>query len=154
MDKISKIFFAGHTGFVGSVLLRVLVKQGYLNIITRTHGELDLCYQKGVDSSFQSERPEYVFMPAGKVGGIAANKEAPADFIYDNICMALNVIRTAKENSCKKLLLFGSSSMYPRNAEQPIKEEYLLQSEFEKSNESYAIAKVIWVKECMYINED
>ena len=153
MEKTSKIYVAGHTGMVGSAILRELKKQGYTNIITRTHKELDLCSQKDVNSFFESEKPEYVFLAAAKVGGIIANKEAPADFIYINMLIEFNVVHAAWKNGCKKLEFLGSSCIYPRLCKQPIKEEYLLTDELEKTNEAYALAKISGLKYCEFLNK-
>ncbi len=140
MDKNSKIYVAGHRGMVGSAIVRELTKQGYNNIITRTHSELDLTRQSEVEKFFSSERPEYVFLAAAKVGGIGANSQALADFMYLNMILEMNVIHSAFENNCKKLEFLGSSCIYPRMAQQPIKEEYLLTGSLEKTNEAYALA--------------
>lgn len=152
MEKNSKIYVAGHNGMVGSAILRTLKKQGYTNIITRTHKELDLCRQDMVEKFFEEEKPEYVFLAAAKVGGIVANKEALADFMYDNMILEMNVIHSAFKNNCKKLEFLGSSCIYPKMANQPIKEEYLLTGELEKTNEAYALAKISGLKYCEYLN--
>lgn len=152
MEKNSKIYVAGHNGMVGSAILRALKKQGYTNIITRTHKELDLCRQDMVEKFFEEEKPEYVFLAAAKVGGIVANKEALADFMYDNMILEMNVIHSAFKNNCKKLEFLGSSCIYPKMAHQPIKEEYLLTGELEKTNEAYALAKISGLKYCEYLN--
>ena len=138
MEKHAKIYVAGHRGMVGSAIMRELERQGYTNIITRTHKELDLCRQTEVEQFFAEEKPEYVFLAAAKVGGIAANESALADFMYDNIILEMNVINSAWKNGCKKLEFLGSSCIYPRMAPQPIKESYLLTSELEKTNEVVA----------------
>lgn len=153
MEKESKIYVAGHNGMVGSAIVRELKKQGYNNIITRSHKELDLCKQKNVEDFFENEKPEYVFLAAAKVGGIVANQEALADFMYENIMIEMNVIHSAWKNKCKKLEFLGSSCIYPRMAKQPIKESYLLTSELEKTNEAYALAKISGLKYCKYLNE-
>lgn len=153
MEKESKIYVAGHNGMVGSAIVRELKKQGYNNIITRSHKELDLCKQKNVEDFFENEKPEYVFLAAAKVGGIVANQEALADFMYKNIMIEMNVIHSAWKNKCKKLEFLGSSCIYPRMAKQPIKESYLLTSELEKTNEAYALAKISGLKYCKYLNE-
>ncbi len=152
MEKNSKIYVAGHRGMVGSAILRCLQSQGYTNIITRTHRELDLCRQKEVETFFAEEKPEYVFLAAAKVGGIAANEEALADFMWDNMILEMNVIHSAWENGCKKLEFLGSSCIYPRMAPQPMKESVLLTSELEKTNEAYALAKISGLKYCEYLN--
>lgn len=138
---------------VGSAIVRVLEESGYHNIIVRTHKELNLCCQADVEEFFSRERPEYVFMAAAKVGGIVANAEAPADFMYENMMMEMNVIHSAWKNGCKKLLFLGSSCIYPRMAPQPIKEGCLLTSELEKTNEAYALAKIGGLKYCEFLNK-
>lgn len=153
MEKNSKIYVAGHKGMVGSAIVRELQRQGYTNIITRTHNELDLCRQEEVEKFFEEEKPEYVFLAAAKVGGIIANQEALADFMYDNMILEMNVIHSAWKNGCKKLEFLGSSCIYPKMAPQPIKEEYLLTSELEKTNEAYALAKISGLKYCEYLNK-
>lgn len=152
MDKDSKIYVAGHRGMVGSAIVRELQRQGYTNIITRTHSELDLCRQEQVEQFFATERPEYVFLAAAKVGGIIANHTALADFMYDNIMLEMNVINAAWRNGCKKLEFLGSSCIYPRMAPQPMKESCLLTSELEPTNEAYALAKISGLKYCEYLN--
>lgn len=152
MDKDSKIYVAGHRGMVGSAIVRELKKQGYHNIITRTHHELDLTRQALVEEFFHEERPDYVFHPAGKVGGIVANAEAPADFMYENMMMEMNVIHAAGVSGVKKLEFLGSSCIYPRCAPQPMTEGCLLTSELEKTNEAYALAKISGLKYCEYWN--
>jgi len=142
MEKNSKIYVAGHRGLVGSSLLRALKAQGYNNIIFKTHLELDLTNQKEVESFFEKERPEYVFLAAAKVGGILANSTFPAEFIYQNLAIATNVIHAAYLYKVKKLLFLGSSCIYPKFSPQPIKEEYLLSGYLEPTNEAYAIAKI------------
>ncbi len=153
MDKSSKIYVAGHRGMVGSAIVRELTKQGYNNIITRTHSELDLTRQSEVEKFFSSERPEYVFLAAAKVGGIGANSQALADFMYINMILEMNVIHSAFMNNCKKLEFLGSSCIYPRMAQQPIKEEYLLTGSLEKTNEAYALAKISGLKYCEFLNK-
>ena len=153
MEKNSKIYVAGHNGMVGSAIVRELKKQGYNNIITRSHKELDLCRQEDVESFFVQEKPEYVFLAAAKVGGIVANQEALADFMYDNMILEMNVIHSAWQNGCKKLEFLGSSCIYPRMAPQPMKENCLLTSELEKTNEAYALAKISGLKYCEYLNK-
>lgn len=152
MEKNSKIYIAGHRGMVGSAIVRELQRQGYTNLIVRTHGELDLCRQEAVEHFFSSERPEYVFLAAAKVGGIAANQNALADFMYDNMLLEMNVIHCAWKYGCKKLEFLGSSCIYPRMASQPMKESCLLTGELEKTNEAYALAKISGLKYCEYLN--
>lgn len=152
MEKESKIFVAGHRGMVGSAIVRELRRQGYTNIITRNHAELDLTDQRAVEEFFASERPEYVFLAAAKVGGIVANSEAPADFMYVNMMLEMNVINAAWRNGCKKLEFLGSSCIYPRMAPQPMKENCLLTSPLEQTNEAYALAKISGMKYCEYLN--
>ncbi len=152
MDKEAKIYVAGHRGMVGSAILRALKKQGYQNIITRTHKELDLCRQQEVEDFFSEEKPEYVFLAAAKVGGIVANQEGLADFMYENSVLEMNVIHEAWKNNCRKLLFLGSSCIYPRMAPQPMKENCLLTSELEQTNEAYALAKISGLKYCEYLN--
>ena len=153
MDKDSKIYVAGHLGMVGSAILRELKKQGYQNLVVRTHKELDLQRQDEVEAFFESERPEYVFLAAAKVGGIVANQSALADFMYDNMMLEMNVIHSAWKNGCKKLEFLGSSCIYPRLAPQPITEDCLLTGELEKTNEAYALAKISGLKYCEYLNK-
>jgi GDP-L-fucose synthase len=152
MELNSKIYVAGHRGMVGSAIVRELNRQGYNNIITRTHAELDLTSQAAVDEFFATERPEYVFLAAAKVGGIEANNSAPADFMYQNMMLEMNVINAAWRNGCKKLEFLGSSCIYPRLAPQPMKEDCLLTSALEKTNEAYALAKISGLKYCEYLN--
>jgi len=152
MEKNSKIYVAGHRGMVGSAIVRELKRQGYENIVTRTHKELDLCRQADVEAFFAAERPEYVFLAAAKVGGIVANQGALADFMYDNMMLEMNVINSAWKNGCKKLEFLGSSCIYPRMAPQPMPESCLLTSELEKTNEAYALAKISGLKYCEYLN--
>lgn len=152
MEKNSKIFVAGHKGMVGSAIVRQLEKEGYTNIITRTHQKLDLCRQDAVEKFFAEEKPEYVFLGAAKVGGIMANASALADFMYDNMILEMNVIHEAWKNDCKKLMFLGSSCIYPRMAEQPMKESCLLTSALEPTNEAYALAKISGLKYCEYLN--
>ena len=152
MEKDSKIYVAGHKGMVGSAITRELKKQGYKNIITKTRKELDLCSQRDVEKFFEEEKPEYVFLAAAKVGGIIANNEAPADFMYENMILEMNVIHSAWKNGCKKLEFLGSSCIYPKMAPQPIKEECLLTSSLEPTNEAYALAKISGLKYCEYLN--
>lgn len=152
MEKNSRIYVAGHQGMVGSAIVRCLEEQGYMNIITRTHRELDLTCQKKVDDFFCIARPEYVFLAAAKVGGIGANSSYPADFMYENMMLEMNVIHSAYKYGVKKLEFLGSSCIYPRMAPQPMKEDCLLTSELEKTNEAYALAKISGLKYCEYLN--
>lgn len=152
MEKDAKIYVAGHRGMVGSAIVRALIKQGYRHILTRTHQELDLCRQQEVEDFFASEKPDYVFLAAAKVGGIMANQEALADFMYDNILLEMNVIHAAWQHHCKKLLFLGSSCIYPRMAPQPMPESCLLTSALETTNEAYALAKISGLKYCEYLN--
>lgn len=148
MNKNSKIYVAGHRGLVGSALVRKLQTEGYQNLILRTHHELDLTNQQAVHLFFEREKPEYVFLAAAKVGGILANNTYRADFIYDNLQIQNNVIHASYQNQVKKLLFLGSSCIYPKDAPQPLKEEYLLTNELEYTNEPYAIAKIAGIKLC------
>lgn len=152
MHKDSKIYVAGHRGMVGSAIVRELNRQGYTNIITRSHSELDLIDQKAVNDFFESEKPEYVFLAAAKVGGIIANSKAPADFMYENMMLEMNVINAAWRNGVKKLEFLGSSCIYPRLAPQPMPEDCLLTSSLEQTNEAYALAKISGLKYCEYLN--
>lgn len=153
MEKNAKIYVAGHQGLVGSAILRRLKKEGFNNIITRNSDELDLTNQAQTLSFFETEKPEYVFLAAAKVGGILANKTYPAEFIYINLMIASNVIHSAYKTGVKKLLNLGSSCIYPRLAPQPMKEESLLTGELESTNEAYALAKISAIKLCRYYNE-
>ena len=148
MDKNAKIFVTGHRGMVGSAIVRRLEQQGYTNIIGRTHAELDLMNQQAVFDFFAAEKPEYVYLAAAKVGGIMANNTYRGEFLYNNMVIEMNVIHAAHMNGVKKLLFLGSSCIYPRFAEQPLKEEYLLTGELEPTNEPYAIAKIAGIKIC------
>ena len=152
MEKDARIYVAGHRGMVGSAIVRELERQGYTNILTRTHKELDLTRQEAVDRFFAGEKPEYVFLAAAKVGGIAANVPALADFMYENMMLEMNVIHAALRNGCRKLLFLGSSCIYPRMAPQPMKEGCLLTGELEKTNEAYALAKISGLKYCEFLN--
>ena len=152
MEKNAKIYVAGHRGMVGSAICRELGRQGYHNIITRTHRELDLTRQEAVEQFFAAEKPEYVFLAAAKVGGIMGNATAKADFMYDNMVLEMNVIHAAWQNGCKKLEFLGSSCIYPRLAAQPMKEDCLLTSALEQTNEAYALAKISGLKYCEYLN--
>jgi GDP-L-fucose synthase len=148
MEKSSKIYIAGHRGMVGSAILRALQAKGYANFILRTSAELDLRDQKAVAVFFATEKPDYVFLAAAKVGGIVANNTYRADFIYENMMIQSNVIHHAHLNGIKKLLFLGSSCIYPKLAPQPLKEEYLLTGLLEPTNEPYAIAKISGIKMC------
>jgi GDP-L-fucose synthase len=148
MEKDSKIYVAGHRGLAGSAIVRKLKKEGFENLLLRTSSELDLRNQEAVQEFFEQEKPEYVFLAAAKVGGINANNTYPADFIYDNLCIQNNVIHQSYKNGVKKLLFLGSSCIYPKNAEQPIKEDYLLSGYLEPTNDAYAIAKIAGLKMC------
>ncbi len=152
MEQNSKIYVAGHRGMVGSAIVRELERQGYSNIITRTHKELDLISQQAVNEFFETEKPEYVFLAAAKVGGIIANSEGLADFMYDNMMLEMNVINAAWRNGCRKLLFLGSSCIYPRLAPQPMPESCLLTGALEKTNEAYALAKISGLKYCEFLN--
>ena len=152
MEKNAKIYVAGHRGMVGSAIVRELQRNGYTNIVTRTHKELDLCRQDAVERFFDEEQPEYVFLAAAKVGGIIANNNSPADFMYENMILEMNVINAAWKSGCKKLLFLGSSCIYPRMAPQPMKESCLLTSSLEQTNEAYALAKISGLKYCEYLN--
>jgi GDP-L-fucose synthase len=148
MRPESRIYVAGHRGMVGSAIVRRLRADGFTNLVLQTHAELDLTDQAAVDAFFASERPEYVFLAAAKVGGIHANSTYPADFIRDNLAIQTNVIHSAWKHGTKKLLFLGSSCIYPRDCPQPIKEEYLLTGPLEPTNEWYAIAKIAGIKLC------
>ena len=148
MEHNSKIYVAGHRGMVGSAIVRELERQGYENIITRTHSELDLVNQADVNDFFAAEKPEYVFLAAAKVGGIEANQSALADFMYVNMMLEMKGINAAWRNGCKKLEFLGSSCIYPRMAPQPMPESCLLTSALEKTNEAYALAKISGLKYC------
>ena len=152
MKKTSKIYVAGHRGLVGSAILKNLTCKGYNNIITRTHAALDLCNQQAVAEFFEREKPEYVFLAAAKVGGIVANSTYRADFIYENMQIQNNVIHQSYVHGVHKLLFLGSTCIYPKNAPQPMKEESLLTSELEYTNEPYAIAKIAGIKMCESYN--
>jgi GDP-L-fucose synthase len=152
MDKTSKIYIAGHRGLVGSAILENLDIKGYTNIITRTHKELDLTNQVAVSQFFKTEKPEYVILAAAKVGGIVANNVYRADFIYENMMIQNNVIHQSYVHKVKKLLFLGSTCIYPKNAQQPMKEESLLTDTLEYTNEPYAIAKIAGIKMCESYN--
>jgi len=153
MNKSAKIYVAGHNGMVGSAIVRLLQKEGFNNLLIRRSSELDLRNQAAVKTFFREEQPEYVYLAAAKVGGIHANNQFKADFIYDNLMMECNVIHAAHENGCKKLLFLGSSCIYPKFAEQPIQEESLLTGLLEPTNEPYALAKIAGLKMCDYYRE-
>ena len=148
MDRSAKIYVAGHRGLVGSALMRQLSNQGYTNTLTRTHAELDLTNQLAVETFFEMEKPEYVFLAAAKVGGIHANKTYPAEFIFSNLAIQTNVIQQSYVNGVKRLMFLGSSCIYPRDCLQPIKEEYLLTGPLESTNRAYALAKIAGVEMC------
>ena len=152
MEKNSKIYVAGHRGMVGSAIVRELQRQGYENLILRTHTQLDLTRQDQVEKFFAIEKPEYVFLAAAKVGGIVANQSAQADFMYQNVILEMNVIHAAWQNGCRKLEFLGSSCIYPRLAPQPMSESCLLTSSLEQTNEAYALAKISGLKYCEYLN--
>ncbi|MBU3929185.1 GDP-L-fucose synthase [bacterium] len=153
MEKKSKIYVAGHNGLVGSAIVRKLVSEGYDNLVFRNSSELDLRDNGSVTAFFENEIPEYVFFAAGTVGGIMANIKYPADFIYNNIAMAVNVIEESYKNKVKKLLYLGSSCIYPKNANQPIKEECLMSGELEETNKPFAIAKLAGIELCQAYNK-
>lgn len=148
MHVTDKIYIAGHTGLVGAALIRRLARDGYNNLCLRSHQELDLREQAAVRAFFAQEKPDYVFLAAGKVGGIQANSRYPAPFLYDNMLIAANVIDAAWQHGVKKLLFLGSSCIYPRLCPQPIREEYLLSSALEPTNAPYALAKIAGVMLC------
>lgn len=148
MRPDSRIYVAGHRGLVGGAIMRALTAQGFSNILTRAHADLDLCDQAAVTAFFAAEQPEYVFLAAAKVGGIHANSAYPAEFIRDNLVMQSNIIDSAYKHGCRKLLFLGSSCIYPKLCPQPIKEEYLLTGPLEPTNEWYALAKIAGIKLC------
>lgn len=152
MDKNSKIYVAGHRGLVGSAILENLKNKGYTNLVTRTHAELDLTNQEKVAQFFETEKPEYVFLAAAKVGGIVANNVYRAEFIYDNMMIQNHVIHQSYVHGVKKLLFLGSTCIYPKNSPQPMKEDYLLTDPLEYTNEPYAIAKIAGIKMCESYN--
>lgn len=153
MDQQAKIFVAGHRGLVGSALVRALHQGGFRNLILRTHQELDLENQLNVGTFFASERPEYVFMAAAKVGGILANNSYRAEFIYNNLLIQCNVMDAAWRNGVRRLMFLGSSCIYPRDCPQPMREDYLLTGPLEYTNEPYAIAKIAGIKMCEAYND-
>jgi len=152
MEKNSKIYVAGHTGLVGSAMLKMLKARGYSNFVLKDMNELNLRNQAEVNDFFAAEKPEYVFLAAAMVGGIHANNTYPADFIYDNLLIECNVVHASYLNRVKKLLFLGSSCIYPRECPQPMKEEYLLTGPLEPTNEPYAVAKIAGIKMCQAYN--
>ena len=152
MKKTSKIYIAGHRGLVGSAFVRRLATEGYTNLVTRTHAELDLLRQDRVEAFFKAEKPEYVILAAARVGGIWGNNTYPAQFIYENIAIQTNIIHASYINDVKKLLFLGSSCIYPKHCPQPIEEEYLLSDYLESTNEPYAVAKIAGIKMCQAYN--
>jgi GDP-L-fucose synthase len=152
MDPRSRIYIAGHRGLVGSAIHRELMRRGYSNLLTRTHEELDLCDEVAVDAFFSTEKPDFVFLAAAKVGGILANNNCPADFIRDNLIIQTNVIDSSRNARVKRLLFLGSSCIYPKLCPQPIKEEYLLTGPLEPTNRPYAIAKIAGIEMCWSYN--
>ncbi len=153
MNKTSKIYVAGHNGLVGSAIVRKLQENGFQNIVFRTSKELDLRDTNLVQEFFELEKPDYVFLAAAKVGGIHANETYPADFLYDNLMIQLNVMNQSYLSGVKKLLFLGSSCIYPKFANQPIKEEYLMTGELEPTNDAYALAKIVGIKQCQAYNK-
>ncbi len=153
MDKKSKIYIAGHKGLVGSAITRKLIEKGFDNLVLRSHQELELTDKKAVEGFFASEKPEYVFLAAAKVGGINANSTKPADFFYINSMIQNHIIHSAYQFGVTKLLFLGSSCIYPKLCPQPIKEEYLLSGYLEETNEAYALAKITGLKMCQYYNK-
>lgn len=154
MDKNSKIYVAGHRGLVGNAILNELFKQGYKNLVFKTHKELDLTNKEAVFNFFKEERPEYVFLAAAKVGGIQANKTYPVEFLYQNLEIQNNVIMAAYKNKVKKLMFLGSSCIYPKLCPQPMQEKYLLSDYLEPTNEAYSIAKIAGLKLCEYLKKE
>jgi GDP-L-fucose synthase len=152
MEKTSKIYVAGHRGLVGSALVRKLTQEGYSNIVTRDHAQLDLIRQDAVEAFFGAEKPDFVFLAAAKVGGIWGNNMYPAQFIYENLAIQTNIIQASYLNKVKKLLFLGSSCIYPKLCPQPIREDYLLSNYLEPTNEPYAIAKIAGIKICQAYN--
>lgn len=153
MKKDAKIYVAGHRGMVGSAIVRELQRQGYTNLVTRTHAELDLCRQVEVENFFAEEKPEYVFFAAAKIGGILAHQEYPAIFLYTNAMIEFNILHSAFQTKCKKVLYIGSIHVYPKDSFQPMRESDFYMGELEKSNESYAFAKIAGLKYCEYLNK-
>lgn len=152
MDKNSKIYIAGHTGLLGSAILKKLKTKGYGNIIARPHKDLDLADQKSVNDFFKKEQPEYVFLCAGLTGGIFANKTYPATFLHTNIAIQDNLFQAAHEHNVKHLIFYGSSCVYPKNCPQPIKEEFFLTGEIESTSDAYAVAKMAGIIACKSYN--
>lgn len=152
MNRSDKIYVAGHRGMVGSAIVRELRRQGYSNLVLKTHSELDLTNQEQVSRFFEEEKPDYVFLAAAKVGGIEANRTAIADFLYENMMLEMNVIHSAWKSGVKKLEFLGSSCIYPKLAPQPMPESCLLTSSLEPTNEGYALAKISGLKYCEYLN--
>lgn len=152
MDKNAKIYVVGHRGLVGSALVRNLQAKGYTNLLVRTRAELDLNNQVAVNAFFAQEKPDYVFLAAAKVGGILANNDYPADFIYQNLAIQTNILHAAYKNQVKRLLFLGSSCIYPRDCPQPMKEEYLLTGPLEPTNRPYALAKIAGIEMCWSYN--
>lgn len=152
MEKDSKIYVAGHTGMVGSAIVRCLAQNGLSNIVTRTHAQLDLTLQSDVEEFFRFETPDYVFVAAAKVGGILSNQTYPADYMLKNMLIAANIIQSAHKYGARKLLFLGSSCIYPKFCPQPIREEYLLSGPLESSNEAYALAKITGIRLCRHFN--
>jgi len=152
MNLSDKIYIAGHRGLVGSAIVRQLEERGFTNLLMRTHKELDLTNQAQVQSFFQQEKPDYVILAAGKVGGIHANNTYPADFIYQNIMIEANVINSAYENKVKRLLFLGSTCIYPKAVKQPMREDAILTDVLEPTNEPYALAKIAGIKLCESYN--
>ena len=153
LDKKTKIYLAGHRGLVGSAILKKLQAEGHNNLVVRTHKELDLTQQVQVEQFFAQEKPDAVILAAAKVGGIGANSTYPADFLYENLAIAMNVIHSAYKFGVKKLINLGSSCIYPKMAPQPLKEEYLLTGPLEVTNEAYAVAKIAAIRLCKHYNE-
>lgn len=152
MNLQDKIYIAGHRGLVGSALIRRLEAGGYINLLTRTHAELNLTNQAETEAFFEQEKPDHVFLAAAKVGGILANNTYPADFIYQNLAIQTNIIHAAYKNQVKRLLFLGSSCIYPRDCPQPMKEEYLLTGPLESTNRPYALAKIAGIEMCWSYN--
>lgn len=153
MEKNEKIYIAGHNGLIGSAIMKKLKSDGYDNLISKSHRELDLINQTEVNKFFEKEKPEYVFLAAAKVGGIKANSTQPVEFIYENLMIQNNIIKASYDFQVKKLLFLGSSCIYPRECKQPMREEYLLSGYLEPTNEAYALAKIAGLKMCEYYNE-
>ncbi len=148
LEKHARIYIAGHTGLVGSAIYRKLIKEGYHRLVVRKHQQLDLCKQRDVERFFDEEKPEFVIIAAAKVGGIMANSKYPADFIYSNLAIQTHLIHTAYQSRVQRLLFLGSSCIYPRACQQPIKESALLSGPLEATNEPYALAKITGIKMC------